>query len=128
MTLRTSPARWTLSTKTLAYGAGLPRSERCFGSHSSEAQFKTLKYRPEFPEHFGSLEDARAFCQRFFRWYNHQHHHSVIVYHTPADIHDGRAEQVRQVRAQVLQAAYVAHPERFVPQAPIPPPLLRPRW
>src|SRR3989440_1023468 len=67
----------------------------------SEAQFKTLKYRPEFPEHFGSLEDARDFCQRFFRWYNHQHHHSGIGYHTPADAHDGHAEHVRQVRAQV---------------------------
>ncbi len=89
----------------------------------SEAQFKTLKYRPEFPEHFGSLEDARAFCQRFFRWYNHQHHHSGIGYHTPADVHDGHAEQIRQVRAQVLQAAYVAHPERFVRQAPVPPAL-----
>jgi len=94
----------------------------------SEAQFKTLKYRPEFPEHFGSLEDARAFCQRFFRWYNHQHHHSGIGYHTPADVHDGHAEQIRQVRAQVLQAAYVAHPERFVRQAPVPPALPGPAW
>src|SRR5216684_2059885 len=76
----------------------------------SEAQFKTLKYRPEFPEHFGSLEDARAFCQRFFRWYNHQHHHSGIGYHTPADVHDGHAEQIRQVRAQVLQAALCRSP------------------
>ena len=94
----------------------------------SEAQFKTLKYRPEFPEHFGSLEDARAFCQRFFRWYNHQHHHSGIGYHTPADVHDGHAEHVRQVRAQVLQAAYIAHPERFVRQAPVPPALPGPAW
>ncbi len=94
----------------------------------SEAQFKTLKYRPEFPEHFGSLEDARAFCQHFFRWYNHQHRHSGIGYHTPADVHDGRAEQVRQVRAQVLQAAYVAHPERFVRQAPVPPALPGAAW
>ena len=94
----------------------------------AEAQFKTLKYRPEFPEHFGSLADARAFCQRFFRWYNHQHRHSGIGYHTPADVHDGRAERVRQLRAQVLQAAYVAHPERFVRQAPVPPALPGPAW
>src|SRR5438128_9558699 len=94
----------------------------------SEAQFKTLKYRPEFPEHFGSLEDARAFCQRFFRWYNHQHRHSGIGYHAPADVHHGRAEQVRQARAQVLQAAYVAHPERFVRQAPVPPALPGAVW
>ncbi len=94
----------------------------------SEAQFKTLKYRPEFPDHFGSLEDARAFCQTFFRWYNHQHRHSGIGYHTPADVHDGRAEQVRQARAQVLQAAYVAHPERFVRLAPVPPALPGAAW
>ena len=42
----------------------------------SESQFKTLKYRPEFPDRFGSIEDARAFCQRFFPWYNHEHHHA----------------------------------------------------
>ena len=59
----------------------------------SEAQFKTLKYRPEFPERFGSIEDGRAFCQRFFRWYNHEHHHSGLGFHTPADVHFGRARR-----------------------------------
>jgi putative transposase len=94
----------------------------------SEAQFKTLKYRPEFPERFGSPEDARAFCQGFFRWYNHQHHHSGLGFHTPADVHFGRAECVRAERARVLQAAYAAHPERFVRQAPVPPSLPGPAW
>lgn len=95
---------------------------------SSEAQFKTLKYRPEFPERFASLEEARGFCREFFHWYNHQHRHSGIGYHTPVDVHHGRAEQVRQQRAQILQAAYAAHPERFVRQPPAPPALPRPAW
>jgi putative transposase len=94
----------------------------------SEAQFKTLKYRPEFPERFGSIEDGRAFCQRFFHWYNHEHHHSGLGFHTPADIHFGRAPLLQLDRARVLEAAYAAHPERFVRQLPLPPPLPGPAW
>ena len=94
----------------------------------SEAQFKTRKYRPDFPDRFGSPEDARAFCQAFFRWYNHQHRHSGLGYHTPADVHHGQAEQAQQQRGQVLQAAYAAHPERFVRQVPVPPALPGPAW
>jgi len=94
----------------------------------SEAQFKTLKYRPDFPERFASIEQARAFCQQFFRWYNHQHRHSGIGYHTPADVHHGHARQVHQQRLQVLRAAYAVHPERFVRQAPIPPALPTLAW
>jgi putative transposase len=94
----------------------------------SEAQFKTLKYRPEFPDRFGSIEDARAFCQRFFRWYNEAHHHSALGFHSPADVHFGRAPLIQLDRAQVLMAAYGAHPERFVRQLPLPPPLPGPAW
>ena len=94
----------------------------------SEAQFKTLKYRPEFPHRFGSIEDARSFCQRFFAWYNQDHRHSGIGYHTPADVHYGQAEQVRGERAKVLASAYQAHPERFVHRAPEPPALPVPAW
>ena len=94
----------------------------------SEAQFKTLKYRPEFPDRFGSIEDARAFCQRFFAWYNHAHRHSGIGFHTPADVHFGRAASVQVERAAVLATAYAAHPERFVRQTPSPPPLPGPAW
>jgi putative transposase len=94
----------------------------------SEAQFKTLKYRPEFPDRFGSIEDGRAFCQRFFRWYNQEHHHSGLGLHTPADVHFGRAPLIQLERARVLGAAYAAHPERFVRQLPIPPPLPGPAW
>jgi putative transposase len=94
----------------------------------SEAQFKTLKYRPDFPERFGSIEDARAFCRAFFGWYNQAHRHSGIGYHTPSDVHHGRAALIHQQRAQVLQAAYAAHPERFVRHLPVPPSLPRPAW
>ena len=94
----------------------------------SEAQFKTLKYRPEFPGRFGSIEDGRAFCRRFFQWYNHEHRHSGIGFHTPADVHFGRAGAAQVERARVLQEAYAAHPERFVRLAPVPPPLPGPAW
>lgn len=94
----------------------------------SEAAFKTLKYRPEFPDRFGSLADARAFCQRFFDWYNHQHRHSGIGLHIPADVHYGRASAVRAARAQTLTSAYVAHPERFVRKPPEPPALPGTVW
>ncbi len=86
----------------------------------SEAQFKTLKYRPTFPPRFGSLEDARAFCRTFFRWYNGEHRHSGIALYTPADVHHGRVPALEQVRAGVLAGAYAAHPERFVRRPPRP--------
>ena len=94
----------------------------------SEAQFKTLKYRPEFPDRFGSLEDGRAFCRRFFRWYNHDHRHAGIGFHTPAAVHFGRAASLQLERARVLQSAYTAHPERFVRHPPVPPTLPDVAW
>jgi putative transposase len=94
----------------------------------SEAHFKTLQYRPDFPERFGSEQDARAFCQRFFPWYNDEHRHSGIGYHTPADIHYGRAEALRHRRAAVLSNAYAAHPEGFVHKPPEPPVLPAAAW
>ena len=87
----------------------------------SESQFKTMKYRPEFPERFGSIEDARAFCVDFFGWYNQEHHHSGIGLMTPEMVHYGIAEDVRRKRNNTLDRAYQEHPERFVrkqPQAP----------
>ncbi len=86
----------------------------------SEAGFKTLKYRPEFPDRFGSLEDARAFCGGFFAWYNTEHRHSGIALFTPADVHYGRAGELLEARAGVLAGAYAAHPERFVQGLPLP--------
>jgi len=94
----------------------------------SEAQFKTLKYRPEFPDRFGSPQDARGFCKRFFGWYNDDHRHSGIGYHTPADVHYSRAGQVHAARAVILSAAHAVHPERFVRKPPSPPDLPRPAW
>lgn len=94
----------------------------------SESQFRTMKYRPEFPSRFGCFEDARAFCGRFFTWYNERHRHSGIGFHTPADVHYGRAESIREQRAVVLNAAYAAHPERFVRKKPEPPALPTAVW
>lgn len=94
----------------------------------SESHFRTLKYRPTFPDRFGSFQDANAHCGRFFDWYNNEHRHSGIGYHTPADVHYGRAEAIRQQRAVVLDAAYAAHPERFVRKPPEPPKLPTTVW
>jgi putative transposase len=94
----------------------------------SESQFKTLKYRPAFPDRFGSIEHARSFCRSFFAWYNDAHHHSALALHTPADVHYGRADVVRERRAQVLAAAYAAHPERFVTKPPTPPAIPTAVW
>lgn len=94
----------------------------------SEAQFKTLKYRPNFPERFGSLEDARAFCQGFFAWYNLEHHHSGIGLMTPYGVHYGLAGEIYKSREKVLLAAYEAHPERFVRKPPVPLPLPSAAW
>ncbi len=94
----------------------------------SEAQFKTLKYRPDFPGRFGSIEDARAHCRPFFDWYNNDHLHCGIAMMTPADVHFGKASQVRSRRAGVLDAAFVRNPERFVSGKPIPPQLPQAAW
>jgi putative transposase len=94
----------------------------------SEAAFKTLKYCPAFPERFGSLQHARAFAGDFFAAYDHHRRHSGIGYHTPASVHLGTAAAVRAERALVLDAAYAAHPDRFVNGAPNPPALPGPAW
>lgn len=80
----------------------------------SEAHFKTVKYHPHFPSHFGSLEDALAFCRHFFPWYNHEHRHSGLAWLTPATVHAGGGAEILHRRHQALTAAYEAHPERFV--------------
>jgi len=80
----------------------------------SESHFRTLKYRPDFPDRFGSLEHARQVCRPLFAWYNAEHHHSGLAFLTPATVHHGRADQVLDARHCVRLAAYAAHPERFV--------------
>jgi transposase InsO family protein len=94
----------------------------------SEAQFKTLKYRPDFPDRFGSIEDARAHCQQFFRWYNHEHRHGGIGLMTPAAVHDGIDLVITARRAVTLDAAFVAHPLRFKGRAPKPPVVPTAAW
>jgi len=94
----------------------------------SEAQFKTMKYRPGYPQRFGSLENARAWARDFIHWYNHEHHHTRLGLMTPAMVHHGLADAVCAHRQQVLQAAYEAHPERFVSGVPTPPALADEVW
>jgi putative transposase len=84
----------------------------------SESGFKTLKYRPDFPEYFGSVEDARLFCREFFLWYNTQHRHSGIAMLTPETVHYNQCDKVLNARAITLLNAYLDHPERFVKGIP----------
>ena len=94
----------------------------------SEAQFKTMKYCPQFPKRFGCVQDTRGFCGDFFGYYNNEHRHSGIGLMTPAMVHYGQAEQVLAARQETLLAAYRAHPERFVRRPPQPPVLPRQVW
>jgi putative transposase len=94
----------------------------------SESQFKTLKYRPGFPDRFASIEVARAVCQDFFRWYNAEHRHSGIGLLSPEVVHYGLAQHAYDARSQVLATAYAAHPARFVRQMPRPPQLPTAAW
>ena len=94
----------------------------------SESQFRTMKYRPEFPDRFGSIQDSRAFCQTFFAWYNDEHRHSGLGLLTPAMVHHGQAPLILAQRQEVLNAAYLLHPERFVRFAPKPATLPKEVW
>ena len=94
----------------------------------SEAQFKTLKYRPDFPERFGCIEDARAHCQQFFHWYNGTHCHSGIGFMTPETVHYGRAQTLFEQRADTLNVAFLANPKRFKGRVPRPPKLPTAVW
>lgn len=94
----------------------------------SEAHFKTLKYRPDFPDRFGSIEHARMHAADFFQWYSTEHRHSGLGLHTPLDVHTGRAVARNAARAVVLTAAYAAHPDRFVNHPPTPAPLPTAVW
>ena len=94
----------------------------------SEAQFKTLKYCPEFPERFGSIQDARNFCCPFFTWYNTKHKHSGIGLMTPEQVHYGQAPQVLAHRSQILKAAFKKFPKRFKGHMPKPMSLPAAAW
>ena len=94
----------------------------------SESQFKTLKYRPEFPKRFGSIQHARDVCRDLFGWYNTEHYHSGIGLLTPESVHYGRAAMIVEGRRQVLLDFFGAHPERFVNGAPKPPEIPSAAW
>lgn len=94
----------------------------------SEAQFKTFKYRPDFPQRFGCIEDARAHCQQFFPWYNERHRHSGIGYMTPAAVHYGQAQALFDQRVNTLDAAFAVNPKRFKGNCPQPPKLPIAAW
>ena len=87
-----------------------------------------MKYRPEFPDRFGSIEDARAHCRRFFHWYNQVHRHSGIALMTPEAVHFGAAAALTQQRSVTLDAAFAAHPNRFKGRHPKPPQLPTAVW
>lgn len=105
----------------LGIGPSLSRPHTPNDNPFSEAQFKTVKYHPTFPDRFGSSADARAWGQPFFHWYNYEHHHTALGLLTPAVVHTGQAPMFFQNRRRVLQAAYALHPERFVKGVPQPP-------
>ena len=87
----------------------------------SEAQFKTMKYRPDYPDEFAGMKNARGWARDFFHWYNYEHHHTGLALMTPATVHYGQTDIVYEQRQQVLAAAYATHPERFVRGMPTPP-------
>ena len=104
----------------LGVGRSLSRPRVSNDNPFSESQFKTLKYSPAFPERFGSLPDARAFCQYFFSWYNREHHHSGLALLTPESVHYGLANEIIARRQRVLHQAFAANPQRFVKGCPQP--------
>ncbi|GJO42626.1 hypothetical protein NJB1907E78_42730 [Mycobacterium marinum] len=104
------------------------RPHVCSDNPFSEAQFKTLKCRPDFPGRFDSIEDARRHCQDFFGWYNDEHRQPGLGLYTAADVHYGLAQTVRDKRAGVLANASAAHPERFVRKPPEPPQIPETSW
>ena len=104
------------------------RPHVCDDNPYSEAHFKTLKYRPDFPDRFGSLVDARAWSRSFFQWYNQHHYHSGVGLLTPATVHYGHHQPVQDQRQRVLDDAFAAHPDRFVRGRPTVQPLPEAVW
>ena len=104
-------------------------TDRDGGKHDNPRDpSQTLKYRPEFPDRFQNIDQARAFCRQFFDRYNHSHRHSGIGLMTPATVHHGQAKALHAERQRVLDAAYARTPERFVRQPPQPPALPTAAW
>ena len=87
----------------------------------SESHFKTMKYQPQFPQRFGCIQDAKAFCRSFFDWYNQEHHHAGIGLMTPDQVHYGQVDEIHAARQNILDGAFDRNPERFVRKEPEPP-------
>lgn len=124
--MRSKPVACLLSDLGITKSHGRPRVSN--DNPFSESQFKTLKYSSEFPDRFGCLEEARAFCQDFFHWYNLEHRHSGIGYLTPFMVHHGQADQILEQRQKVLDQSYQEHPERFVGKKPTVIPVPKQVW
>lgn len=125
----------SMTSKTLALlladlGVGKSHSRPYVSNDNpySEAQFKTMKYRPDYPDYFGSLGHARTWAPPFFNWYNNHHRHTGLGLMTPATVHYGLADDLTARRQVVLSAAYAQHPERFVKGLPLPPQLPDAVW
>ena len=112
----------------LAISASYSRPYTPTDNPFSEAQFKTLKYQPDYPQTFDGIHQARRWAQAFFRWYNEEHHHTGLALMTPATVHYSEVQRVQEQRQQALDAAYAAHPERFVGGRPTPPQLPKEVW
>jgi putative transposase len=115
------PVAQLLATLEITRSVTRPRTPN--DNPFSESQFRTMKYRPSFPERFAGIDDAHGFCVGFFGWHNSEHRHSGIGFHTPASVYHGTAPEIRAQRAVVLDQAWARHPERFVTGPPTPPPL-----
>ena len=119
------PSMKAKATALLLADLGVTKSHsRPYNSNDnpfSESLFKTCKYQPQFPERFGSIQDASAFCRRFFDWYNGDHHHLGIGLMTPNQVHYGQADEIYDARKQTLETAFLANPNRFVNKSPSPP-------
>lgn len=124
--MKSKPVAWLLAE--LGVTKSFSRPSVSNDNPYSESQFKTMKYRPEFPERFGSIEGAISFSQGYFRWYNQEHRHSGIGLMTPEQVHYGRAERVSEARQKVLEEMYEKHPERFVNKRPEAPKLPEAVW
>jgi putative transposase len=124
--MRSKPVAFLLSDLSITKTHSRPYTSN--DNPYSESQFRTMKYRPDFPDRFGCIQDSRAFCQPFFAWYNDDHRHSGIGMMTPAMVHYGQAQLIREKRQTVLDAAYLAHPDRFVRRPPTPLHLPKEAW
>ncbi|GGS28778.1 hypothetical protein GCM10010269_79370 [Streptomyces humidus] len=129
LTSRSAPDQGRESTLLIDLGVTRSHSRPKVSNDNPyiESHFKTAKYSADYPEYFDSLAHAREWFEEFITYYNHEHRHSGIGLHTPASVHFGTAEQVRDQRAVTLAKAYDKHPERFT-RRPRPPEIPHQAW